>query len=29
VISIAFFLCVLVERLVHGDPALYALGLGR
>ncbi|HEX3865612.1 MAG TPA: UbiA-like polyprenyltransferase [Gemmatimonadaceae bacterium] len=25
VISIAFFLCVLTERLVHGAPALYAL----
>lgn len=29
VISIAFFLCVLIERLVHGDPALYAFGLIR
>ena len=29
VISIAFFVCVLIERLAHGDPALYALGLVR
>jgi 4-hydroxybenzoate polyprenyltransferase len=27
VISIAFFVCVLVERLLHQDPALYALRL--
>ncbi|MFI5230688.1 MAG: UbiA-like polyprenyltransferase [Gemmatimonadales bacterium] len=29
VISIAFFVCVLVERLAHADPALYALAVSR